>query len=149
MPNDKNQNNETINEKLASEANLDAAINEPILENQPSAENEAQTESENLSPDILATMAVMGAAELTTSIYPFLQYDETVKAKAIAKITPLLEKYNVSSPLLNKWKLELEAGLFFGGVIFASYVQVQQFKASQAAKPVNDADTKESAGGLS
>lgn len=149
MQTEKNQNNETQNEKLKSEANLDAAIDEPILESQPSAEGEAQSESENLSPDILATMAVMGAAELTTSIYPFLHYDETLKAKAIAKITPLLEKYNVSSPLLNKWKLEIEAGLFFGGVIFASYVQVQQFKALQAAKTVNDADAKEGAGGLS
>lgn len=144
MTTQKNQIDETQAEKLASINNLNQAIIDeiPVYGQSETDAGQAEAAAEGVENGLIASMVVNGAAELTRQFYPFLTYDENVRAQAIAKITPLLEKYNISMPLLDKWKVELEAGIFFGGVIFGSYVQVQQYKKEQAEKTVSDAPTE-------
>lgn len=141
--NDLDQINETENEKKASEAGL----NEAIQDNQSPEiglgfkADEAGGENGELTPDVLALIGVNGAADLATGAYPFLNFSDETRAEGVKKLTPLLEKYNISSPLLNRWKLEIEAGFFFGSLIFKSYIQIDQYKKSEAAKEVKTADT--------
>lgn len=68
-------------------------------------------------------------------IFPAIEYTEETKAEAAAKLAPLLQKYNLSSELLNKWGAECEAGLFFGGLAVASYQAIKQAKQPAEVPP--------------
>ncbi len=63
-----------------------------------------------------------------SKMFPVLEYTDATKTEAAAKLAPLLQKYNLSSELLNKWGAEFEAGLFFGGLAVASYHAIKQAK---------------------
>lgn len=68
-------------------------------------------------------------------IFPVLGYKEETKQEAAKKLAPLMVKYNLSSELLNKWGAEFEAGMFFGGLAYASYLAVKASKQPPEEQP--------------
>lgn len=68
-------------------------------------------------------------------IFPALGYKEETKQEAAKKLAPLMVKYNLSSELLNKWGAEFEAGMFFGGLAYASYLAVKASKQPPEEQP--------------
>lgn len=64
-------------------------------------------------------------------VYPVLEYQEDVKEEAAQKLAPLIKKYGGNS-MLAKWEAEIEAGLFFGSMVYQSILMVRADKAQAA-----------------
>ena len=136
--NDQTQNTAKPAEQVSAESSLAQVVlaaenvnnNEQAQPGQPAAE----TEKPALDSQGLAVALVVGVSQLATVVYPCLSYDIQTKEKAVEVLVPVLDKYNLNSPLLDRWKEEIAAGMFFGGLIFQSYMQVQAWKAEQAKK---------------
>lgn len=88
-----------------------------------------------LSPQEEAVKLVELVAWGVEKIFPVLGYKEETKAEAAKKLAPLMVKYNLSSELLNKWGAEFEAGMFFGGLAYASYLAVKASKQPPEEQP--------------
>lgn len=84
-----------------------------------------------MSSEGIAYIAVNGLAEIVSAEFECLSYDDEIKSEAIAKLVPVLNKYNVESAFFEKWKEEFMLGVFFAGVIFTSYKKVIAFKKEQ------------------
>lgn len=91
---------------------------------------------EELTSTGVAVMAVMGVSKVAVNLYPCLEGAITppVQEEAVQKLAPLMEKYNVKSEFFEKWRLELEAGFFFAGLIFQCYKLIEADKAANAVK---------------
>jgi hypothetical protein len=48
--------------------------------------------------------------------------------KGAEKLAPLMLKYDLDSPWLRKWRIEIEAAMFVGGTAYAIYQAVQARK---------------------
>jgi hypothetical protein len=58
------------------------------------------------------------------SLWPVLSFKPETRATGAKKLAPLLVKYNLGGTLFARWDAEISAGLFFGGVVYASYKAV-------------------------
>lgn len=98
---------------------------------------EAETEAEQATALAVSEKAVNFIADLAEYRYDCLKYGQEVRKEGAEKIAPLLVKYGLSGGILaeylERWKEEIAAGMFFGGVIFASYQAVKADKAAKAA----------------
>jgi len=85
----------------------------------------------------LVELAALGVS----AMWPVLGYTEGTKAEAATKLAPVLTKYNVRDTVLGKYRVELEAGLFFGGLIIGS---IQAVRAAKAAAEIQQEQPKDS-----
>lgn len=85
-----------------------------------------------LTPEEEASKLVELLAWGLKLLFPVLDYQEQTKAEAAKRLAPLLQKYNVSNTLMAKWGIEIEAGLFFGGLAYGSYLEVKASKQPEA-----------------
>lgn len=67
-----------------------------------------------------ATAIVELLAAVVKQFFPVLDYQEGVRVEAAKKLGPVLAKYNPQGSVLGRYKEEIEAGLFFGGLIIGS-----------------------------
>ena len=91
-----------------------------------------------------ATMAV-GILEAAILMWrPQLKYDDDTRREAVEKLAPVFQKHGGElPPWLAAWQEELKAMVFFGGVAFASYVQI---KAANDLEILNNDKEGESVG---
>lgn len=84
---------------------------------------------------VVSEKCVDMAAGLVNKFFPCLQYGPETRAEGAAVLAPLFLKYGAGDSWLfayiEKWKEEIAAGMFFGGLIAASY---QIVKAENAEK---------------
>ena len=141
-----------VNENdLSSE--LDAAI---AAEEQ--AEAEARTETpeqrEQAAADQQAMMlvgatAINITAKAVKDLWPCLSYDVSTKEAALARVMPLMEKYSIGMPAwLVPWKEEIDAGMFFGGLIVQGFFEVKKHKKAEAEEEKKTVDHNEVNGGF-
>lgn len=119
-----------------------SAIDQILSEPEPeTAEQVEQAEADRQSLIMTAAMAVNFTASTAESIWPCLSYDESLRAAAVEKLMPVLSKYGMEMPeWLKPYKEELEAGLFFGGIIFKSYIDIKAFNKAEAEKEEKEAE---------
>ncbi len=103
-------------------------------------EQEAAEEGSALAVSVMAVNFVADAVETG---FKCLRYGPETRREGAEKIAPLLLKYGVSGGVLGewleRWKEEIAAGMFFGGVIWASVKAVREYnaEAEAAEKPSN------------
>lgn len=114
----------------ATAAEIPPQPDEAAQPGQPDAGEQAQGTAE-LTPEQEAVILVNSAAWAAGVIWPVLKYAPETKQEAVNRLVPLLNKYNLSSEWLRRWGVEIEAGLFFGGVIAGSYMAVQAAKQAE------------------
>lgn len=112
---------------LAGEA---AAVDMATAEIQHAAPDEVKPEDAApvaplMSPEQEAERIVDLIAWAVKKIWPVLGYKPETKKEAAQKLAPLLVKYHVADTLFAKWGAEVEAGMFFFGVGYASYMAVK------------------------
>lgn len=79
-----------------------------------------------------AETVVEMAAGAVKALYPVLNYTPEVKGEAAQKLAPLLQKYGGNVGWLSRWKEEIDAGMFFAGLVYGSWRVVQEAKAKEA-----------------
>ncbi len=85
-----------------------------------------------MTPEEEASQIVGLMAFAIEKLFPVLGYTEETKKEGAKRIAPLLVKYNLQNTLFGKWGAEIEAGMFFGGLIVASVQAVRAAKAAEA-----------------
>ena len=92
-----------------------------------------------------ASFVVNLVADAAQAIWaPVLSYGEDLRAEAVARLAPVLEKYDIS--IGGDWEAEIRAGMFFGSVIFASITAVRAHKRREAEKDVTPKGGTDGAG---
>lgn len=135
------QNTNTELMALASDAAAaDAATQpkpEPMAEEAADQETGAVHAEPVMSAEDEAAKLVDVIAWAVEKIFPVLGYKPETKVEAAQKLAPLLVKYNVRDTVIAKWGAEFEAGMFFAGLGYASYLAVKASKQPQEpeAKP--------------
>lgn len=85
---------------------------------------------------VVSAKCVDMAAGAVSAIFPCLQYGPETRAQGTEVLAPLFLKYGAGDSWLfayvEKWKEEIAAGMFFGGLIVASYKIVKADKAEKA-----------------
>lgn len=100
-------------------------------------DGEVKPEGQEDAPEVLmsATDEARELVELAalgvSAMWPVLGYREETKAEAANKLAPVLTKYNVRDTVLGKCRVEIEAGLFFGGLIIGSIQAVRAHKQAE------------------
>lgn len=123
---------------LAGEAAyVDAAAQPQALPSPDAAQSVEQPAAPRLSHIEEAGKIVDLIAWAVEKIFPVLGYREETKKEAAAKLAPLMEKYNITDTVLGKWGAEIEAGMFFGGLVYASIQAVKTAKET-AKEPEKD-----------
>lgn len=61
-------------------------------------------------------------------VWPVLEYREETISEGSKRLAPLFVKYNLKDTLFGRWGTEIEAGMFFGSLAYASYMAVQDAK---------------------
>lgn len=87
-----------------------------------------------ITPEEEAAQLLGMLAFALKSFWPVLEYREETINEGAKRLAPLLVKYDMRSELLGRWGAEIEAGMFFGGVAYASYLAVINTP-KQEAKP--------------
>jgi len=64
-------------------------------------------------------------------IWPVLEYREETISEGSKRLAPLIVKYNLKDTIFGKWGAEIEAGMFFGGLAYASYMAVKDAQSEQ------------------
>lgn len=126
---------DTLAKFTAEAAAVDTAANVAPEGAQAAHEAVEQPSIPLLTPKEEAGKLVDLVAWGMSKLFPVIEYTEETKTEAAAKLAPLLQKYNLSSELLNKWGAEFEAGLFFGGLAVASYQAIKQAKQPAEVPP--------------
>lgn len=123
-------------------ANREGGANLPGLEaaqEAAQAASAAEDEAGQAAALAVAEKGVNLVADLVEFKYDCLKYGPETRAEGAAKIAPLLVKYGLGGGILaeylERWKEEIAAGMFFGGVIFASYQAVKEARKEQAKEP--------------
>lgn len=66
-------------------------------------------------------------------IWPVLEYTPEVKAEGARKLAPVLRKYpSAIGDFVARWGVEIEAGVFFGGVVYGSIIAVKNAPKEEA-----------------
>lgn len=131
----------TLDHFVAEAAAVDAGANVAPNASSDGAASPEASEAQKaasipfLSPQEEAGKLVDLVAWAVEKIFPALSYKEETKQEAAKKLAPLMVKYNLSSELLNKWGAEFEAGMFFGGLAYASYLAVKASKQPPEEQP--------------
>lgn len=104
---------------------------------------QAQDEAESSGALLISAQAVNFAADVVEASFECLRYGPETRQKGAEKIAPLLIKYGISGGILgeflDRWKEEIAAGMFFGGVIWASVKAVKEHNAGkEGAAPKSD-----------
>ena len=107
---------------------LDTTTGEPIP---PSGEPAAPL----MTPEEEAGKLIDLIAWGLEKFYPVLQYQSETKLEAAKKLAPVLAKYNVTNTILAKWGVEIEAGFFFGGLAYGSYLAVKASRQPPEEQP--------------
>jgi hypothetical protein len=107
-------------------------------EEQDQEEQAAQSEAnQQMSNQMLAFGIVSLLAKGASMRWECLQYPKELQMQGAEVLAPVLEKYSAADSFLGKimanYPEECRAGVFFGGVIYTSYVKVQEYKKAQAA----------------
>lgn len=79
-----------------------------------------------------AALIMAGASKFTEKKWGVGIGPET-RATGAKKLAPLLLKYDLESPFLRKWRAEIDAAVFFGGVAYSIYEAVQLRKELEKA----------------
>lgn len=95
---------------------------------------EAQFEDPLIAAEREAAALLEATAWGVSQLFPELAYRAETKAEGAKKLAPLLLKYDVAGTLFARWGAEIEAGMFFGGVIFASVKAVKAARAKEKAE---------------
>lgn len=142
-------------DKFAAEAAaVDKATNvtpEPVQVEGSAADDVEKAVFDNFTPVDEPTEPLMSAEEeaaqvvglaafAAEKIWPVLQYQEEVKTEAAKKLAPLMKKYKLGDSIFAKYGAEVEAGMFFGGLIYASVLAVRASK--QPPEPVEEPPKK-------
>jgi hypothetical protein len=131
------ENTGKSDEQIADEVTLLAMPDETSeAEAGASTEQAEKAATDDAGALMVASFAVKGIVKAVEAVYPCLDgiYTQEIQEEGALKLVPLMVKYDLKSEFLAKWEAELEAGMFFGGMIFAGYKMVQMDKAAQAAK---------------
>lgn len=117
---------EKTQEQIASEQVLLAMPDDESGE-QPGANQEQKSETDEAGALMVAAFALKGVVAAVEAVYPCLDgfYTPEIQEQGALKLVPLMQKYNMQSEFLERWQVELEAGMFFGGMVFAGYKLVQ------------------------
>ena len=104
---------------------------------------QAQDEAESSSALMVSAQAVNFVADVAEARFECLRYGPETRQQGAEKIAPLLIKYGISGGVLGefleRWKEEIAAGMFFGGVIWASVKAVKEHNAAtETAAPAAD-----------
>lgn len=134
---DQNQN-EHLDALAAEAAAVDGKIEAAAQAAQAQPEAQAEPAQTAIDPADEARQIIDLTAFAVEKFYPVLEYTEVTKAEAAKRLTPLMVKYNLSGTLLGKWGAEIEAGMFFSGVIIASVQAVRAAKQAEADKAEMD-----------
>ncbi len=78
----------------------------------------------------LVELAAMGVS----AMWPVLGYTEETKAKGAQVLAPVFKKYGFKETVLGKYRVEIEAGIFFGGLIIGSIQAVRASKKAEIEK---------------
>lgn len=97
-----------------------------------------------------AAMMLQGVAATVTAFFPELQYDQATIQAGAEKIAPLMQKpwfqkvFGSSGTAAGKWADEVNAAIFFGGVIMQSVQTVREHRAKKpaASKPTDQGQPK-------
>lgn len=121
---------------LAGEvAAVDLATQPQELPSPEAAQPEPEAASVPLmTPEQEAEKFIDLVAWAVEKIWPCLGYKPETKKEAAQKLAPLLVKYNVVDTFFAKWGAEVEAGMFFAGVGYASYLAVKNAPAEPVEK---------------
>jgi hypothetical protein len=114
-------------------ANIDASI-QPEQLNTESVQPEQPVAAMSVEEE--AGKIIEAVAFVTNKFFPDLQYSDETKSKAGNVLAPVMVKYGFNDTLFAKWGVEFEAGMFFGGLIYASYLTVKASKEEQPEQPV-------------
>lgn len=124
-------------------ADLAALVGEAVAADraaQPTPEPEADTQGQPqpgapaapvMSPEDEAEKIVGLIAWAVEKVFPMLGYTDETKKEGAKKLAPLLVKYDVANTIFAKWGAEFEAGAFFAGVAYASYMAVKNVPKEQ------------------
>lgn len=135
---------------LATEAAaLDAELEVKPAENLTS-NPEAEKEQAELvqSSRAAAALFMQGFSAVVTIAYPSVRIGAETQAQGAEKLAPVLAKHGFSNSFLDKWKEEIDFGMWFGGVLIGIYSAVEQQKAQKPAdtpastSPVKPADAE-------
>lgn len=132
---------ELTEEQEAHAAQLSAEFSTHESNGQPAIENPATEKpvKEEMTSTGLAAIGVNALSHLITAAYPCVAevFSVEIKSEAVARFSPLLDKYQVKSEFFEKWRLELEAIQFCAGVGFSMYKLIEADKAAKAKEVEN------------
>lgn len=119
--------------KLAGEAAAaDAGAQPEVAPEMPSGQEFVPAPSAGDLEEARRTAAlIMGGIEKLTARRFSVGLSPETKEQGAEKLAPLLVKYDLDSPFISKWRAEIDAGLFFGGLVYGIYEAVQSNKAEE------------------
>jgi len=117
-----------LNALAAEAAAVDAATQPVELAAPEAVQAEPEPAAPVLDPMVEANEIINLIAWGVEQLFPMLGYKEETKAEGAKRLAPLLVKYNLRDTLMGQWGAEIQAGMFFGGVLFASVQVVRAAK---------------------
>lgn len=123
------ENNDELSQLAGAAAAADAVAAETVA---PAAPEVGAVEVPQVSPDAVAA-ALPEAVVIADAAAGFVktkwgvELSDPTKETGAKKLAPLLVKYDMDSPFLRKWRLEIDALIFLGATGYGVY------KARQAA----------------
>lgn len=112
--------------KVEEPVTVAGSTDEPVIEVVEAEQATPPTVAEEGEARELVELAAMGVS----AMWPVLGYTEETKAKGAQVLAPVFKKYGFRETVLGKYRVEIEAGVFFGGLIIGS---IQAVRASKKA----------------
>lgn len=107
-------------------------------ENPPGAGGPASGAQESAMLAALICQALAKGAEIR---WPVLNFEQAVIEQGSEKLAPVLAKYGASAGFLEAYKVEIEAGMFFGAVIYQCHKKIKEEAAAKSEKAKNEPES--------
>jgi len=133
-----NENNGAIIDELSEFAGAVALVDHAGQQERQAAQGGEAEQPEQAAPSLTPEEDARQIVDLIAwgveQIFPVLGYKEETKAEGAKRLAPLMVKYNLQQTLMGQFGAEIQAGLFFGGVVFASVQVVKKRSEEEQAE---------------
>lgn len=100
----------------------------------PGGERPGVSDAEREAAGTVATFVVGTLADMVGKRWPATAYTPDEKAAAVAVLVPVFVKYGITPAWLERWRVEVTAGVTFSSLAFVGYQRVKASRAT-AGKP--------------